>query len=218
MPIDCAERLMTLEIIGAGFGRTGTNSLKLALEQLGFGPCHHMFEVRDHPEQLAFWEAVTRGERPGWDRVFAGYRSQVDWPGAAVWRELADHFPDAKVILSLRDPQAWFESVQATIGPFMTTLRGTHTTPGMNDRAEMCHRLIAETIFGGRLNDRDHAIGVFEAHVAEVKATIPPDRLLVYETGSGWDPLCNGLGVPLPETPYPHSNTTAQFVERSKPG
>src|SRR5689334_12365820 len=105
---------MALEIIGPGFGRTGTHSLKLALEQLGFGPAHHMYEVRDHPEQLAAWEAVARGESVDWGEVFRGYCSQVDWPGARVWRELARQWPRAKVILTVRDPDAWFDSVQAT--------------------------------------------------------------------------------------------------------
>ena len=116
---------MALEIIGPGFGRTGTHSLKIALEHLGFGPCHHMFEVRDHPEQLPAWEAVARGEPVDWDEVFRGYRAQVDWPGARVWRELARHWPEAKVILTVRDPDEWFDSVQATIAPFLAA-RGQH--------------------------------------------------------------------------------------------
>ena len=110
---------MPLEVIGPGFGRTGTNSLKIALEQLGFGPCHHMFEVRDNPERLADWEKAARGEKVDWDHVFRGYRSQVDWPGARYWRELVRHYPTAKVVLSVRDPDEWFDSVQATIVPFL---------------------------------------------------------------------------------------------------
>lgn len=108
---------MALEVIGAGFGRTGTNSLKLALERLGFGPCHHMFEVRDNPEQLPAWQAVARGKGADWDAMFKGYRAQVDWPGAAYWKQLSDHYPDAEVILSVRDPDVWFDTVQSTIGP-----------------------------------------------------------------------------------------------------
>lgn len=206
---------MALEIIGAGFGRTGTNSLKLALEQLGFGPCHHMFEVRDNPAQLPAWEAAARGEAVDWDAMFQGYRAQVDWPGAAYWRQLARHYPEAKVILSVRDPDAWFDSVQATIGPFMTTQRGRHDDAHMNAISEMCARFIAQDIFGNRMDDRDHAIAVFEAHAAEVRATIPADRLLVYETGSGWAPLCEFLGVPEPDEPYPSSNSTEEFRKRA---
>ena len=126
---------MALEIIGPGFGRTGTHSLKIALEQLGFGPCHHMFEVRDHPEQLPAWQAVARGEQVDWDQVFRGYRAQADWPGARVWRELARHWPEAKVILTVRDPDEWFDSVQATIAPFLAP-RGAHSsTARRRDRA-----------------------------------------------------------------------------------
>jgi Sulfotransferase domain len=122
---------MPLEVIGPGFGRTGTNSLKLALEHLGFGPCHHMFEVRDKPELLPAWEAAADGETVDWNKVFSGYRSQVDWPGARYWRELSQYFPKAKVILSVRDPDAWFDSVQATIAPFVSA-RGKHPSPHVN--------------------------------------------------------------------------------------
>ena len=202
---------MTLEVIGPGFGRTGTNSLRLALERLGFGPCHHMFEVRDNPEQLPPWEAAAQGETVAWDKVFTGYRAQVDWPGAAYWRELAKYFPDSKIILSVRDPDAWFDSVQATIGPFMTTMKGRHGDEHMNAISEMCGKFIVDDIFDGDLNNRDHAISVFNAHVMEVKETISAERLLVYETGSGWHPLCSFLGVPEPKEPYPLTNTTTDF-------
>ena len=144
---------MPLEIIGPGFGRTGTNSLKLALEHLGFGPCHHMFEVRDNPERLADWEAAARGEAVDWDKVFVGYRSQVDWPGARYWRELVRHFPKAKVVLSVRDPDAWFDSVQATIAPFLAA-RGKHLSPHINAIAEMGNETVAVQVFDGRLSER----------------------------------------------------------------
>ncbi|MCP1336281.1 sulfotransferase family protein [Futiania mangrovi] len=205
---------MALEVIGAGFGRTGTNSLRLALERLGFGPCHHMFEVRDNPEQLPAWEAAARGEKVDWDEAFKGYRAQVDWPGAAYWRQLAEHYPDARVILSVRAPDDWFDSVQATIGPFMTTMRGKHAHPHMNAIAEMCGRFIVQDIFDGRIDDREHAIAVFKAHTKEVRDTISPERLLVYETGSGWGPLCAFLGVPEPDNPYPMTNSSKEFQAR----
>ena len=205
---------MALEVIGAGFGRTGTNSLKLALERLGFGPCHHMFEVRDNPEQLPAWEAAARGEAVDWDAVFDGYRSQVDWPGAAYWRQLSEHYPKAKVILSVRDPNEWFDSVQSTIGPFMTTKRGEHGNDHLNAISEMCGKFIAEDIFDGQLNVKDHAVAVFKAHTEEVMATIPHERLLVYETGSGWGSLCSFLGVAEPDEPYPLTNSTREFQER----
>ncbi len=206
---------MALEIIGAGFGRTGTNSLKLALEQLGFGPCHHMFEVRENPALLPDWEAAANGEAIDWHQVFDGYRSQVDWPGARYWRELAATFPDAKVILTVREPQGWFDSVQATIWPVMEA-RGRHENAHMNALAEMAYRTIVVPIFGGRLNERDHAIRVFEAHIAEVQATIPADRLLTFDVAEGWQPLCDFLGVDVPDTPFPKTNTSQEFAERKR--
>jgi hypothetical protein len=203
---------MPLEIIGPGFGRTGTNSLKLALEHLGFGPCHHMFEVRDNPELLPDWEAAARGEPVDWDRVFRGYRSQVDWPGARYWRELARHFPEAKVILTVRDPDAWFDSVQATIVPFIAA-RGTHPSPHVNAIAEMAYRTIVALIFEDRLSDRDHATRVFREHIAVVKAEIPAHRLLVLDLREGWQPLCDFLGVEVPDVPFPKTNSSKEFVE-----
>jgi hypothetical protein len=203
---------MALDIIGPGFGRTGTNSLKLALETLGFGPCHHMFEVRDNPEQLPAWQAAARGERVDWDRMFQGYRSQADWPGARYWRELARHYPEAKVILTVRDPDAWFDSVQATIVPFLAA-RGQHPSPHVNAIAEMGHEAIVTQVFADRLSDREHATRVFRDHVAEVQATIPPDRLLTFEVRHGWEPLCAFLGRDVPDLPFPKTNSSRQFGE-----
>lgn len=201
---------MALDIIGPGFGRTGTNSLKLALETLGFGPCHHMFEVRDNPEQLPAWQAAARGERVDWDRMFQGYRSQTDWPGARYWRELATHYPEARVILTVRDPDAWFDSVQATIVPFLAA-RGQHPSPHVNAIAEMGHEAIVTQVFADRLTDRAHATRVFRDHVAEVQATIPPDRLLTFEVRQGWEPLCAFLGRDVPDQPFPKTNSSKQF-------
>ena len=208
---------MVLQVIGAGFGRTGTNSLKLALEQLGFAPCHHMFEVRDNPEQFPFWEAAARGELPDWDQVFANYAAQVDWPGARFWRELAEHFPAAKVILSVRPAEAWFDSFQATIAPFLRA-PSVHEDPERQARARMVHELIGRQIFGGRVDDRAHAISVFRDHNAEVQRTIAPERLLTYQVSEGWQPLCKFLGVPVPDTPFPHTNSTEAFRARFSAG
>jgi Sulfotransferase domain len=203
---------MPLEIIGPGFGRTGTNSLKLALEHLGFGPCHHMFEVRDNPELLPDWEAAARGEQADWDKVFGGYRSQVDWPGARYWRELARHFPDAKVILTVRDPDAWFDSVQATIAPFVAA-RGTHPSPHANAIAEMAQEMIVAQVFDGRISDRDHATRVFREHIAAVQSEIPAHRLLTFDLRDGWRPLCGFLGVEVPGIPFPRTNSSKEFVD-----
>ncbi len=201
---------MPLDIVGAALGRTGTNSLKLALEQLGFGPCHHMFEVRDNPEQLPYWQAAARGKLPDWDRVFADYASCVDWPSARYWREIAAHYPEAKVLLTLRDPERWFASVQATIYPSMASWP-TREPGHSRDISEMAYEIIVAQTFGGRLDERDHALAVYRAHEEEVRRTIAPERLLAYDVSQGWAPLCAFLEVPVPETPFPRTNTGEEF-------
>jgi hypothetical protein len=206
------EARMPLEIIGPGFGRTGTNSLKIALEYLGFGPCHHMFEVRDNPELLPAWEAAARGEAVDWSEVFDRYRAQVDWPGARYWRELVRHFPKAKVVLTVRDPDEWFDSVQTTIVPFVAA-RGKHASPHVNAIAEMAYRTIVPPIFNDRMSEREYAIKIFKRHIAEVQAEIPAHRLLVFDLRDGWEPLCAFLEVDAPEIPFPRTNSSKEFSE-----
>ena len=203
---------MPLEVIGPGFGRTGTNSLKIALERLGFGPCHHMFEVRDNPDLIKDWEALARGESVDWDNVFAGYRSQVDWPGAKYWRELVAHFPKAKVILTMRDPDEWFDSVQATLVPFVKA-RGQHPAPHPNAIAEMAHKLFVVPTFGDGISDREHATRIYREHIVEVQATVSAERLLTFDLRDGWEPLCTFLGVAAPDMPFPKTNSSKEFHE-----
>jgi hypothetical protein len=205
---------MTLTVIGAGFGRTGTMSLKVALEQLGFGPCHHMMELFNDGTGEALtrkWEQVAYGEAPDWDDVFDGYNATVDWPSSAYWRELAAHYPAAKVILTLRDADRWFDSTQATIFGERVRKRSEEDTPW----ARMAKKIVNLDTFGGRLDDRAHAIAVYRRHNEAVRAELPPERLLVYEAGEGWEPLCRFLGVAAPETPFPVNNTTGEFQTRS---
>jgi hypothetical protein len=202
-----------MEVIGAGFGRTGTRSLKEALEMLGLGPCHHMAEVFGNEEQMSHWEALADGADPDWDATFAGYRSQCDWPGASFWRELADHYPQAKVILTVRDPESWHRSMLNTILRYMTA-EAAHPTERENRTTRMNYRLINQRVFDGKVEDRDHAIGVFEAHVRSVRDAVAPNRLLVLETGAGWEPLCAFLDLPVPSEPYPGRNSTQEFLAR----
>jgi hypothetical protein len=197
---------MALDVIGAGMGRTGTYSLKLALEQLGMGPCHHMAEVIGNAQQKALWRAAGRGDLPDWDVALAGYRSAVDWPSAYFWRELSDYYSHAKVILTVRDPDAWYESVAQTIGLTMD--------PATNDPETFGVAVIGSVVFGGRFDERDHAIAVYEAHNAAVKAYVPAERLLVYEVSEGWEPLCAFLGIPVPSQPFPRTNSSAEFRAR----
>ena len=208
---------MGLKIVGAGFGRTGTNSLKLALEQLGFGPCHHMFEVADHPEQLPYWQAAARGDLPDWDALFADYGSCIDWPAARYWREIAAHYPDAKVLLSVRPAEKWIKSVHATIYPAMFE-RGEAVPAETRARRDMAYEIIVEQTFGGRLDDAEHAMATFRAHTAEVRAVIAPKRLLVYDVAEGWEPLCEFLGVAMPDGPFPRINSSEEFIERRLSG
>jgi hypothetical protein len=192
--------LMTLSIIGAGFGRTGTASLKIALEMLGFGPCYHMSEVLTRRGHVGLWSDVAKG-RPDWGAIFADYRATVDFPAANYWRALSAHYPKAKVILSVRDPDSWFQSTQETIlSPRMIALaRGTPW-------GEMVERTIHD-FFDGKPHDRETLLRVFNAHNASVKAAFGPERLLVFEAREGWAPLCAFLGAPVPDAPYPRVNS-----------
>jgi hypothetical protein len=202
---------MALEVIGSGLGRTGTKSLQTALAQLGFGPCHHMVEVFGHPETMPFWIAAGEG-RADWESIFVGYRSAVDYPTAAYWRELAAFYPNAKVIHTVRDPEAWFESTQATIFRVIE-----QATAGDDVRAAFFRSFIKSPL-ADHIHDRAFLIDYFELHTEAVKAAIPADRLLVYEVSDGWQPLCDFLGVSVPDQSAPLENTRAEFVARLNSG
>lgn len=197
---------MPLKVIGAGFGRTGTLSLKLALEQLGFGPCHHMLEVFAHPETIPLWIAAAEG-RPNWQTIFKDYGAAVDWPTATFYRQLAEAYPDAKVVLTERDPDAWFASTQATI--FARDL-----PPDSDDPWVVMVTKVINDLFERRMHDKERLLSVYQAHNARVREVIPPERLLVYRVSEGWAPLCAFLGVPVPEGPMPKVNITEEFQAR----
>lgn len=197
---------MVLKVIGSGLGRTGTMSLKLALEQLGLGPCHHMVEVFMHPESVPLWVEAGHG-RGNWERIFDGYSSVVDHPGCRFWRELMALYPEAKVIHTVRDANKWFDSTQATI---FAPGSGTDNPPEpMKDFFAM----VMEE-YQGRQHEREYMVEHFQRHTDDVLATVPPERLLVFEASQGWEPLCAFLGVPVPDTPYPRENSTADFQSR----
>ena len=192
-----------LKVIGAGFGRTGTDSMREALNMLGLGPCHHMLEVNGSEEQKRLWRAmVNEGAAPDWNRLFAGYHSALDWPSAYYWRELAAFYPEAKVVLTYRTAESWWTSFEQTIA------RGIRMS---QEPQSLGVALIGQKVFGGRFDDRAHAIAVYEENVKAVKATVPPERLLVHSLGDGWEPLCAHLGVPVPAQPYPSRNAAADF-------
>jgi hypothetical protein len=210
---------MALKVIGAGFGRTGTSSLKQALEDLGFGPCYHMVEAFAHPEHAPVWEAAAKRQSVEWEDVFRHYQAAVDWPAAAFYEQLMARYPDAQVILTVRDPERWYESVQNTIytiskltmSPPMSWLE-TVFAPHRQQITAVTSRLAWDELFGGRFEDRQHAIEVFTRYNTDVQCRVPAERLLVYDVKQGWEPLCAFLGVAVPtDRPFPHLNDTAEF-------
>jgi hypothetical protein len=210
---------MALHVIGAGFGRTGTTSLKAALEQLGFSKCHHMQEVATSRKQVDFWHALAVSRADGsltaasadWDSIFEGYQASCDWPSCTYWEELHRHFPDAKIILSVRDENRWYDSCAETIHPvsFLVPTWISRLIPPLDRMNKMVIAAVWDGEFDGRFREREHALEVYRAHVAYVKATAPPDQLLVFEAKDGWEPLCRFLEVPVPEGSYPHLNDAA---------
>jgi hypothetical protein len=204
---------MSLGVIGAGFGRTGTLSLKGALEHLGFGPCYHMIEVIDRPEHVDFWQRAAAGTAVDWDEILAGYRAAVDWPACSFYAELAARYPEAKVILTARDPERWYQSAWQTIFPRITRPVSPDDALAWA-RIRMQRKIVIEQAFGGDIEDREHALAVFRQHVAEVQRAIPPERLLVYRVADGWEPLCRFLERPVPDQPFPHVNASDEFRRR----
>jgi len=206
---------MTIKVIGAGFGRNGTMSLKLALETLGFDKCYHMFEVRQNPGHAEIWQDAARGKPVDWDRLFHGYQSSVDWPSCTFWKEQMACYPDAKVILSERDPERWYESIMNTIYPFSLAARQSED-PDVKAQMDMVFEVIWNGTFDGRMDDKDHVIGVYLAHNQRVRAEVPAEKLLVFESTQGWPRLCQFLNRPIPDEPYPRVNTTDDFVARAQ--
>ena len=198
-----------LEVIGVGYGRTGTLSLKVALERLGFGPCHHAVEFMRHPEHQARWEAAFQGN-PQWEEVFAGYRSTVDFPGTAFWRELVDAYPEAKLILTVRALQEWYASMRETFlaaaGP-----GGQPPIPGAGEGSFVkggdWSQMMAD------LQDEHTAIADFKRHIEDVRGYVPSHRLLVYEVRQGWQSLCDFLEVRVPDEPFPRLNDSEAFKD-----
>ena len=207
---------MTLRVVGAGVGRTGTNSLKLALETLLGERCYHMLEVFQHLDHVPYWTAATHGEPVDWDQVFAGYGAAVDWPAAAFWPELSTAYPDAVVLLSEReDADAWWRSASATI--FDGIRR--EPQPGVDlDAWQAMVRELVSRRFTPDVTDEQAAKAAYDRHNAEVRAAVPRERLVEWRPGDGWGPLCDALGMRVPDVPFPHVNTTADFQAMMRGG
>jgi len=201
---------MTIKVIGAGFGRNGTLSLKNALETLGFDKCYHMMDLNQDKDEDLAWSALARGETVDFDRLFEGYQASVDWPSCNFWREQLAWYPDARVILSERDPERWYDSIMNTIYP-SSVAASKIDDPMMQRRSKMVFEVIWDGLFDGRMDDKAHVINVYLAHNQAVKDSVPADRLLVFESSQGWPPLCEFLDVAIPDEPYPRVNTTEDF-------
>jgi len=205
------EGLLSLKVIGAGVGRTGTYSLKLAINQLGLGPCHHMEEVLiNMPRQLPLWQAAVAGN-PDWQAIYNGYPAAVDWPTAGFHRELYAANPTARFVLTHRSPESWFESFSATIHKLVSA--PDKAPEPMRPWLAMATAVISKTGFPPGL-DRDGLCAAFEAHISAVKATIPGSQLLVYQVKEGWEPLCAFLGLPVPDAPFPRTNDRSEFWDK----
>ena len=196
---------MSLKVVGAGLGRTGTHSLKLALERLLGEPCYHMLEVFGKPEHVPLWHQAALGTMPDWDKLFAGYGAAVDWPAAAFWQVQSEAFPDALILLSTRDTESWWKSCDNTIFQVFRTADDQMPPEWTAMIKELFRRFAGDTL------DEASAVAAYERHNAHVRATAPSDRLLEWHPGDGWEPICNALGVPIPDTPFPHANTTDDF-------
>jgi Sulfotransferase domain len=200
---------MALKVVGAGFGRTGTLSLKTALEKIGFGPCYHMMEVFSRPEHVAMWHRLAFEHSMDWDLLFSGFRATVDWPAARWWREIAAHYPEARVLLSVRDPEAWYKSMIDTIYQPMKSPAPANAPELVRLQTEMARKAILSESFDNRFEDKAHTIEVFNRHTQEVRDAIDPARLLVFDVREGWAPLCRFLEVAVPNVPFPKLNDTA---------
>lgn len=226
---------MALRIVGAGLPRTGTTSLKTALEQLLGAPCYHMRELAGNLDHAMSWRDAFDGNPPDWAEFLAGYAAGVDWPVSWFWRELAATYPDAVVLLSHRaSPERWYQSMDRTVLAGARRLHATAARSGPDGHGADGHQegpsfladatpqqrrameQMSQHMFGIFSDPDDPAavMAYYQQHLAEVRSTIPADRLLEWQPGDGWEPICTALGVPVPDEPFPHRNTTAEMVAR----
>ena len=197
-----------LRVIGAGLGRTGTASLKSALEHLLGAPCYHMIEVFENLEHIPMWRSAALGHEPDWHTMFRNYQAAVDWPAASFWPELSRAFPDALVLLSLRDPESWWRSVSSTIFT-------EHNPVPETDWWQMWQDIVTNR-FTNKLDNKAACLEAFHRHYDQVRKTVPAGRLLEWNVKDGWGPICAALELPVPNMPFPHENTTEEFLARNQ--
>lgn len=214
-----------MKVIGAGFGRTGTTSVKAALQELGFGATYDLTEAFKNPDHVSIWEAARRGKDVDWKRFIADYDVAVDWPACSFYKELMEAFPHAPVILTVRDPEPWYESIRSTIYQIRKATTGPLPVravfkfaglfaPGVTGTARLADRLVWEDTFNGHFEDRIYAMEVYEYHNNLVRRHVPPNRLLVFDVREGWAPLCNFFGLEAPNKPFPHLNEAREMQRR----
>jgi len=212
-----------MKLIGAGMPRTGTLTQKVALEMLGLGPCYHMVDVLADLDQAKLWQRALDGEAP-WGQIFGDFDSTVDWPGGYFYRELMAVYPEAKVLLSVREPQAWERSMRETVwavrhGESLVRLLSSaqaHVNPQWRGFLEMIDRLVweGEGTFASGHAEPQQLIDTMIRHNREVESNVPPERLLVWSVEEGWQRLCEFLEVPVPRQPFPHVNDRTEFLNR----
>lgn len=203
---------MTLKLIGAGVGRTGTMSLRAALSQLFGTDCYHMVSVFENPGHVAMWQAAVDGQEIDWRALFDGCDAAVDWPVSAFWPELMEEYPDALVLLSTRDSAlTWWTSASNTI---FNAIEETSESD-FEGWAPMVFAMMRER-FTADFRQEQPAMKAYERHNAQVRERVPADRLLEWQPGDGWEPICERLGLAIPNEPFPHTNTTEEFNARAE--
>ena len=217
---------MALQVIGTGQARTGTTTLKIALEHLGFGKCYHMWELMNNPDHLKYFEKAEHGENVNWDELLVGYHSACDYPIIGYYKQFLEKYSNAKIIHTTRDAESWFKSMTGTVFwaikptparifgmlirlPFSSTLRKRLRILKFNER-------MISKFFGKDYKNKEQVIRNFNEYDKEVYNSIPKERLLVYDVKSGWEPLCKFLNVPVPSIPFPKSNSKDEFVHKVK--
>jgi hypothetical protein len=200
-----------MKVIGAGIARTGTTSTKGALEELGFGPCYTFFTIFSRPDDVGRWLDAYAGKLIDWARFLEGFESTVDWPACDFYEELMALWPDAPVVLTVREPEGWYRSVTNTIWALDQAKIATGQEDGISRLIDV---MMWKRAFGGKFQDKQHAIDFFHRHNEQVKARVPKDKLLVFDVKDGWEPLCRFLQVPVPDLPFPRLNDTEAFNER----
>jgi hypothetical protein len=209
--------MTTLQVIGAGWGRTGTTSTLAALEELGFGPCYTFYTIMSQkPEHFERWIAAYAGERMDWPALCTGFNSVVDWPACDFYPQLLELWPEAKIILNIRDPEGWYKSMTDTLWSVAQMLRQGGQTPETNPLLRLVNVMMWDGTFHGRFEDKAYAIDLFESNIRRVQASLPPEKLLVFDVKEGWEPMCRFLDRPVPDKPFPRLNDTESFHERAR--